>query len=261
MSNEKVVFITGVSSGIGYQTVLAFARAGYAVAGTARRKEKLQTLAAQVAALPAPHGDFLPLETDVQDENAMQNAFAEVVARCGRIDVVIANAGVGMRGPLLDAAWGDIDTLLQTNIAGVLHTIRAGATALRTTGGGQIITISSVTAQMPMPYSAVYAASKAFVTSLVESLRYEFQDDQIVFSDMLVGRTQTELSEKRLGKAGRNESSGVPVMTAEQVADALVQAAQTRPKQVVLRPFDRLLLIAAKLVPDVIARRVMKQYR
>ena len=169
----QVALITGASSGIGRAAALVFVKHNLHVAGVARRSDRLAELRAEVEALPNPHGEFLPIEGDVTQAESMQAAVQQTMERFGRLDVLIANAGVGYRGAVVEAEWDDLNTLLRTNIDGVLHSIRAAAPAMRQTGGGHIIVISSVTYNLVSPYAAPYAASKAFVTSLAHSLRLE----------------------------------------------------------------------------------------
>jgi short-subunit dehydrogenase len=254
----KVALITGASSGIGYATALAFARQGVHVAATARRADKLNELVA--AGLP---GEILPIAADVTSAEDMQQAIAQTVARFGRIDYCIANAGIGQRGSIVDSEWEHLETLLRTNIDGVLHTIRAAVPEIRKTGGGHIVIVSSVVANMTAPYAATYSASKAFVSSLARSLRLELEADNITVTDILVGRTSTEFNKRRLGAAGyADRAARLPTMTPEKVADAIVRACQRRkPNTLILRPFDRLIVWANALVPGFMGRRALKQYK
>lgn len=256
----RVVLITGASSGIGYAAALAFARAGDQVAATARRADRLAQLAQAVSALPTPHGDILTITADVQDAAALYEAVRLTVKRFGRLDVLVANAGVGHRGSLTAADQQDIQTLLRTNIDGVLNAIRAAVPAMRQTGGGHIITISSVASNLTSPYAALYAASKAFVSSLARSLRLELESDHIFVTDFLIGRTATEFNENRLG-AGKRTGQNTPTMSAERVATAIVQATSRRPKTVTLRWIDRLVLWANTLLPGLMGRIAKRQYR
>lgn len=259
--SARIVLITGASSGIGYASALAFAAQGWHVAALARRADRLEQLGAAVAALPAPHGDLLTLEADVRDPASLNAAVAAALARFGRLDALIANAGLGQRGAVADSAWDDLEVVMRTNMDGVLHSVRAAVPALRQSGGGQIVFISSVSAELTVPYAAVYAASKAFISSIARSLRLELEADNIGVTDMLLGRTDTEFSQSRRGKTGHASTSGVPVMSAEQVAQAVVTAVEKRQKRVVLRPFDRLLLWANRFIPERIGRQAAKQYR
>jgi short-subunit dehydrogenase len=264
----RVAFITGASSGIGYATALEFARQGVHVAVIARRAERLKALEQAVHALPQPHGEVITFAADVRDANAMLAAASLAAKRFGRLDILVANAGVGQRGSIVDSDWEHLETLLRTNIDGVLHIIRATVPEMRKNGGnrsdscGHIIIISSIVANMTTPYAAAYSASKAFVSSIARSLRLELEPDHIWVTDMLLGRTVSEFNEKRLGQAGYADTAAhLPRMTAEKVAKAIVKAARQRRKTVVLRPFDRLILWANALVPGLVARRALRQYK
>ncbi len=260
MTTQPTILITGASSGIGYAAALAFARHGWHVIATARRVERLTELEQAVRALPAPHGDLLAVVADVTDAAAMRQAVEQGIARFGRLDALVANAGLGQRGPLVEAAWDDLEIVLRTNIDGVLHTIRAAVPALRAAGGGQIVLISSVAGQLTMPYSATYAATKAFVSSIGRALRLELESDNIGLTDMLVGRTDTEFNEKRRGQ-GKRTGGSLPTMTADQVAQAIIRAVERKQQTVILRFFDRLLLWGGLLLPGVMARLARRQYK
>lgn len=257
---SKVVLITGASSGIGRAAALAFARAGYHVAGTARRSERLKELAQEITALPQPHGNFLAISGDVTSEPSMQQAVHETVEYFGRLDILVANAGVGQRGAVADSDWRDLETLLRTNIDGVLHSIRAAVPAMREQGGGHILTISSVAASLISPYAATYAASKAFVSSIANSMRIELAKDNIKVSDFLVGRTETEFNEKRLGEGARRTSK-LPAMSAETVAEALVRTVQRPRNTVILRLFDWLIVLGNRLIPGIMGELAKRQYQ
>ncbi|MFQ3646855.1 MAG: SDR family oxidoreductase [Anaerolinea sp.] len=258
--SRQVVLITGASSGIGRAAVLAFIAAGYDVAGIARRTERLTALAEEIAALPAPHGDFLPITGDVTQQPAVEAAIAQTLERFGRLDILIANAGIGLRGELIESSWQDIETLLHVNIDGVLHAIRAAVPAMKRGGGGHIMVVSSVLAAIPSPYAACYSASKAFISSLARSIRVELAPHSIRISDFLVGRTDTEFNEKRLGK-GERKASRIPNMQPEQVAAGMVACARRPRNVVVLRWFDRLLLLANHLFPNLLTYLAGRQYR
>lgn len=258
----QAVLITGASSGIGYATALAFAKRGAHVVVTARRAERLAGLEQAIAALPAPHGECLAIAVDVCDGEGMRAVVAQAMGRFGRLDVLVANAGIGQRGALVDAKWEDLDAVVRINVDGVLHSVRAAVPAMRQSGGGHIVIVSSVVHNMITPYAAIYSATKAFVSSIARSLRYELESDHITVTELLVGRTRTEFHERRLGNKGyADKAPRIPVMTAEYVADGIVRATERRSKTVVLRLFDRLILLGNLLLADYVARRAMRQYR
>lgn len=261
MTDKQVVFITGASSGIGYATALEFAKAGLHVVGTARRLDRLAQLQTEINTLPDGHGDFLPIQADVQNVDDVQNAVRQTLSHFGRLDILVANAGVGHRGALADADWDEIQTLLRTNIDGVLHSVRAVIPIMKQAGGGHIILISSVVYNMTAPYTTIYAASKAFVSSLAKSLRLELESDKIHVTDMLVGRTESEFNDKRMGAGGRNSVGRFPIMPTEKVAKGIVRASSQKRKAVAFRLLDRLILLGNMLVPTLIGRRAMRHYK
>lgn len=258
-NSRKVVFITGASSGIGRAAALAFARAGSHVCGMARRKERLAGLAREIADLPTPHGDFLAAAGDVRQAESVEAAVAMTLDRFGRLDVLVANAGIGQHGALVDANWQHLETVLRTNIDGVIHSVRACVPALRSTSG-HILIVSSVVAGIHTPYTAAYAASKAFVSSLAGSLRLELADEGIDVSDVLVGRTRTEFNQNRLGSSQGNRG-GLPSASAEAVAKAIVHVTQHRQRRVILSLFDRLILAGGVLAPGLMAHLAKRQYQ
>lgn len=257
----RTILITGASSGIGYASALAFAQHGWNVTATARNAERLAALATAADSLP---GKILTIPADVTDAEAMRSVVEQTVARFGRLDAVIANAGVGQRGAVAEAQWTHIDTLLRTNLDGVYHTIQAAIPAMRQSGGGQIVIITSVLATLIAPYYATYTASKAFMASLVKSLRMELAEDNIGITDIRLGRTATEFNANRLGStssAPKKSHRLVPVMTPEFVAEGIVRAVDRRSKVVYLRLFDRLLAWGGFLAPGLMGRFSRAQYR
>ncbi len=247
----RVVLITGASSGIGLATAQAFARRGWRVAGTARSLEPLHTVA-------IPDEQFLPLAADVRDAAAMQRAVSETLAHFGRLDVVVANAGIGQRGAVSETEWEHIEAVLRTNIDGVLHTVRAAVPVM--TQGGHVVLVSSIVFNLTSPYTATYSASKAFVSSLARSLRLELEPRGITVTDLRVGRTQTAFNDRRLGNSGRS-GGRLPEMRAEQVAEGIAHAVERRQKTVTLRWLDRLIVLANRLIPEQIGRRALRQYK
>ena len=190
----------------------------------------------------------------------MEAAVTRTLERFGRLDVLVANAGVGHHGALAEGEWRHLETVLRTNIDGLLHSIRAAVPAMRASGSGQILIVSSIVAGIHTPYTATYAASKAFVSSLAGSLRLELEDDDIGVTDVLVGRTATEFNQSRLGSSA-GARGGLPTITAEEVAAALVTAAARRPRRVINRFFDRLVLAGGVIAPAVMARLAKRQYK
>lgn len=246
-----VALITGASSGIGQAAAQAFVQHGMNAAALTRNWRD--------RADPA----ILQLTGDVRDADGMRAAVADTLGQFGRLDYVIANAGIGQRGSIADSPWEDIEAIMRTNIDGVLHTVRAGVPALRISGGGHIVIVSSIVYNLTAPYAATYSASKAFVSSLARSLRLELEPDNITVTDLRLGRVATEFNEKRLGASGyAAKAPRLPVMTPEFVAEAIVQACLKRQNRAVaLRWLDRAIMLGNALIPTIIGRRALKQYK
>jgi len=255
--SPRIVWITGASSGIGYEMALAFARRGDNVAASARRLDRLDGLVAAAKGLP---GVVKPFGGDVTNEADMQRVVQAIEAAWGRLDVLVANAGLGQRGSITDSQWDDLEAVLRTNVEGVLHSVRAAVPLMRTAGGGHIITVSSVTAIAVPPYATVYGASKAALNAIARGLRLELAPDHIWVTNIIVGQTATEFSEKRRGQSGR-VAERVPTMSAAFAAQRIVREADRRRRTVVLRPFDRLIVFGGMFLPGLMDRILAGIYK
>jgi len=162
MSSPQVVFVTGVSSGIGRATAIQFAQRGCTVFGSVRDARKAE---------PIP-GVAL-VEMDVRDANSVKRAVDTIAGKAGRIDVLVNNAGGTMVGSVEETSVAEAQTLFDTNVFGILRTIQAVLPHMRQQRSGRIINVSSVLGFLPAPYMALYSASKHAVEGLSESLDHE----------------------------------------------------------------------------------------
>lgn len=254
----RAILITGGSAGIGRAAALLFAAMGDQVAVVARREEPLDALAAEAEREKLP-GRILPLVADVTDAAALQRAVARALAEFNRLDVLVAGAGVGHRGALADAVWDDLDTVLRTNLDGVMHSIRAAVPAMRASGGGQIVLLSSVLAPVPAPYAAAYSASKAAIEALGRALRGELRADRIHVTVLRVGQTDTEFASRRLGQPGR-VATRWPTMSPEQVAGGIARALERHPRVLTLRWIDSVFIWLGQRFPALMDRLLSRIY-
>lgn len=160
--DEKVVIVTGVSSGIGRVVAEKFAQRGCQVFGTVRSIAKAQ---------PIPGVKFV--EMDVRDDASVQLGIQTVIDQANRIDVLVNNAGMMMLGAVEETSIAEAALLFDTNVSGILRTIKAVLPSMRSQNSGRIINISSVLGFLPAPYLGIYAASKHAVEGLSESLDHE----------------------------------------------------------------------------------------
>jgi NAD(P)-dependent dehydrogenase (short-subunit alcohol dehydrogenase family) len=177
---SKVALVTGASSGIGEATALRLAEAGYTVFGTSRR-----------AARGTPRS-FEMLTLDVTSDDSAQAAAQEVVRRAGRIDLLVNNAGFGVApAGAVESSTEQAQSIFDTNFFGVVRMTRAVVPQMRLQGAGRIINIGSVMGFLPMPYMALYAATKHAVEGYSESLDHELRTKGIRVSVIEPAYTKT----------------------------------------------------------------------
>ncbi|MDR7151898.1 NAD(P)-dependent dehydrogenase (short-subunit alcohol dehydrogenase family) [Hydrogenophaga palleronii] len=165
MSSSKVVFVTGVSSGIGRATAAQFAQRGCNVFGSVRDLKKAPAI---------PGVEFV--EMDVRDTASVQRAVNAIIGKAQRIDVLVNNAGGTMLGSVEETSVAEVHALFETNVFGILRTIQAVLPHMRQQRSGRIINVSSVLGFLPAPFMGLYAASKHAVEGLSESLDHEVRN-------------------------------------------------------------------------------------
>lgn len=163
---SNVVLITGASSGIGAATAARFAEVGWITYATARRPERLASLAAS---------PIRWLQLDVTDERSMVAAVEQIESAHGAIDVLVNNAGFGLNGPMEELALEDVRRQFETNVFGLLRMCQLVLPGMRRRGSGRIINVGSIGGTFTAPGAGAYHASKWAVESLTDALRYEVQ--------------------------------------------------------------------------------------
>ncbi|MGF6770472.1 NADP-dependent 3-hydroxy acid dehydrogenase YdfG [Paraburkholderia sp. GAS199] len=187
---DKVVVITGASSGLGEATARLLASQGAAVVLGARRVERIDALA---AAIVADGGKALAVATDVTDASQVQRLVDKAVETYGRVDVMLNNAGLMPHSLLERGKIEDWDRMIDVNLKGVLYGIAAALPIMKTQKSGHIINVSSVAGHKVRQGSAVYAATKAAVRMLSEGLRLEVKPYNIRTTIVSPGAVATEL--------------------------------------------------------------------
>ena len=186
----KVVVITGASSGLGESTARHLAELGATVVLGARRVDRIDALARELTANGQP---ALAVQTDVTDRVQVQRLVDAAIARFGRIDVMINNAGLMPHSPLERLKIDDWDRMIDVNLKGVLYGIAAALPPMQAQKSGHIINVSSVAGHKVRPGGAVYSATKHAVRALSEGLRQEVKPYNIRTTVISPGAVDTEL--------------------------------------------------------------------
>ncbi|MGH8274910.1 MAG: SDR family oxidoreductase [Gammaproteobacteria bacterium] len=219
---EKVALVTGATAGFGEAIARAFIKDGWRVIGTGRRHERLNKLATEL-------GDqFLPLAFNVCDRKAVEAALAEIPMAFSSIEVLVNNAGLALGlGPAHKADMNDWETMVDTNIKGLLYLTRALLPGMVERGRGHVVNIGSIAADNPYPGGNVYGATKAFVWQFSRNLRADLLGTGVRVTDIAPGLAETEFSLVRF--KGDPERSKAPYrdlepLTGEDIARTVTWA-------------------------------------
>lgn len=192
--SNKVVVITGASSGIGRALSEELARRGAQVGLIARRAEVLRDV---VSEIEQNGGVALAVAADVTDVEGLKSATDQVVATLGPIDVLIANAGIATTTHATKLQPDEMATVLQTNVVGAANSVAAVLPAMMERGQGQLVAIASLSAYRGLPMSAAYCASKAALSSFFESLRIDLNGSGVKVTIVYPGFIKTPLTAGR----------------------------------------------------------------
>ena len=211
----KTILITGATAGFGEAAARKFVVGGWRAVGTGRRGDRLRKLQDELG------DNFLPLEVDMRDQTAVES-LAQLDAPWGDIDLLLNNAGLAPpTDPLPDTEWDRIETVIDTNITGLVALTRALIPRL-VERKGQIINLSSVAATYPYKGGAVYAGTKAFVRQFSLDLRCDLAGTGVRVTSVEPGMAETEFTIVRAGgdtHASDKLYAGMNPMTSDDLAD------------------------------------------
>jgi short-subunit dehydrogenase len=191
---EKVVLVTGASSGIGRGVAVEIARRDARVGLFARRADTLQEIVGEIESLG---GRSVALPGDVQDANAVRAAADRLHEEFGVIDVLIANAGIGSTNDAAELRPTEVANVINVNVIGAANSVAAVVPQMVARGRGQLVVISSLAAYRGLPKSAAYCSSKAAVSAFFESLRLDLRPRGIDVTIIHPGFIKTPLTAGR----------------------------------------------------------------
>ena len=224
-STPKVALVTGAGSGVGKQTALALAGAGYAVVLAGRRLEPLQE-----TAKVAGDAQTLAAPTDVSDPESVANLFAKIRETFGRLDLLFNNAGVGAPAiPLDELSFEQWKNVVDINLTGMFLCIQQAFKLMKSQNpqGGRIINNGSISAHAPRPFSIPYTATKHAVTGLTRAAALDGRNHNIAVGQIDIGNAATEMT-ARMSKGvpqANGEIAVEPTMDAQHVANSILYMA------------------------------------
>ncbi len=255
----RVAFITGASSGIGAALAREFARAGADVALAARRGDRLKQLAAEIEAIGRR---ALALPCDVRVDGDLERAAARARTVLGRLDVVVANAGFAVMGPLETLTLDDYRHQFETNVFGVLRTVYATLEDLKQ-ARGHLVVIGSVTGHVALPASTAYSMSKFAVRALAESLAHELAPSRVAVTLISPGWVESEIAHVdnrgRWHAAARDRRPKILVMPAATAARHIVRAVARRRPEAMITRHAKLAVFLQRHVPWLV-RSVVRRF-
>ncbi len=213
---NKKAFITGASSGIGKALAVEFAKRGFDLLLTARDTNRLETLADELKDRFGINAEIFAADLSAPDD------FEKLVRWAGEydVDVLVNNAGFGVKGDFADTDISDELKMLDVQLSAMLRLTKHAVAAMKQRNKGTILNVASVYSFSPVPQQAVYAASKAFIYSFSSSLKAELRSTGVTVSVLAPGITQTEFR-TRAGIADKKNAG----MSAEAVAKIAVERA------------------------------------
>jgi len=229
----RTILITGASSGIGSEFARQLAPVAAKMILVARRDDGLQALESELKAINI-RLEVFTRSLDLRDQSDLERFCDWLDQSMFALDFLINNAGLGDHGPFINSEWERVSSMLQVNINALTYLTFRVLPILKRTGRGAILNVSSIASFQPLPNNAVYAATKAYVTSFSEAVRAELRSSNICVTVLCPGPVSTEYL-SHATRAGDRESHTAPFLllpVEEVVRDALQAAAKDRPRVV-----------------------------
>ncbi len=248
MRRGSVVVITGASSGIGLATAHAFAKRGCRLVLGARREELLGRVRDDLARRYAT--EAVAQRCDVRRAEEWQRLVETATRRFGRLDVLVNNAGAGHYGRVEDTSEQDLRELIETNLLGIFHGIRAAVPVMRRQRSGHIVNVGSAAGKRSWPFHGPYAATKFAVEGLTQALSAELAGSGVTVSLVVPASTRTPFFETaKLAVPGFRPQPIGRMQSAAQVAEKIVRTVDHPAPEVITVPLLRAAFVLAEAFP------------
>ena len=262
--NQRVVLVTGASSGIGKACAMHLAAQGFRVYATSRRPSSIAA------------ANLTMLVADVNQDDSVEQTVAGILAREGRLDVVINNAGMGIAGPVENTTVEQAKAQFEVNFFGALRVCRAALPAMRSQRMGYIVNIGSIGGILALPFQAMYSASKFALEGMTEALRMEVRNFGIRVvliepgdfkTDLTQNRTTTEVGEayrrsfqSALAKTAHDEQNGNGPEKIAQLVHRVVNQRNPRLRYTIGPAPQRAAVWLKRLLPNGLVEYGMRTY-
>lgn len=257
---NKIVWITGASSGIGEATAYAMAKEGSKLVLSARRKDELEKVKQNCG---LPDGDVLVLPLDIEDLEQINVATQTVLAKFSKIDVLFNNAGISQRGDVLTTSMEVYQRIININLLGVIALTKAVLPYMINQNSGHIVVTSSVSGKLGTPLRSGYSASKHALHGFFDSLRAEVFRNNIQVTLVCPGYINTDISFNALssdgtkhGKMDSNQQNGVP---ADICAQKIVAGIRNNKSEIYIGGKEVLGVYLKRFFPKILEKIVLKQ--
>lgn len=248
---NQVALVTGASSGIGWWIAKELAATGAKVGIVARRQDKLDVLAGEIR---QAGGTAAIATADVADRGQTRAAVDSIVSQLGPIDLLVANAGLGLPTSLEPINIADIESMIRINLFGVVYAVEAVLPEMLRRGRGHLAAVSSLAAYKGLPGESAYCASKAAVNSYMEGLRIELRHRGIAVTTICPGFVKTAMTEMN--------RFHMPWLLDADVAGRKIVRALERKKKVYNFPWQMMVVMrATRWLPDWFIARTMNKYQ
>ncbi len=251
---NRVVVITGASSGFGRGAALKFAENGAKVVLAARRKRLLKQVADEIR---KTKGEALVVETDVSSSSEVEELANKAIGKFGKIDVWVNNAGVGSVARFDETPLEEHEQVIQTNLMGTIYGSYVALQQFRENGKGVLINVSSFAGKVAAPYLSSYSASKFGIRGLGIALRQELEqngEDGVHVCTVMPVSFDTPFFEHAANHSGKPVQPIPPVYDPEKVVDVIYDLARHPEDEVVVGPAGKMASVAERIAPRLVRK-------
>jgi short-subunit dehydrogenase len=257
---NRVVIITGASSGIGKACAKTFGKAGASIVLAARNADKLESVSKDLSSMEI---DNISVQTDVSIEQDCRNLIEKTIEKYGRIDIMLNNAGISMRALFQDVDLSVIKQVMDINFWGTVYCTKFALPKI-IESKGSVVGISSIAGYKGLPGRTGYSASKFAMHGFLESLRIEMLNKSVHVLLACPGFTASNIRNAALDAKGDSQGESPmnegKIMSSEEVAEAIYKAVDNRKRDLILTSQGKMTVLANKFLPGFVDKKVFNHF-